>query len=103
MRCLKELRWLPAMMHRSRWRRRSPARKQQFVEMMNKRAAARAEKHPFRQLQRPARADHYSSAHDIAIMSRELLKHNEITKYTGVYQDYLRKIEREAVLARQYE
>ncbi|WP_139489248.1 D-alanyl-D-alanine carboxypeptidase family protein [Brevibacillus dissolubilis] len=35
--------------------------------------------------------DHYSSAMDIAIMSRELLKHEHITKYTGSYQDYLRK------------
>jgi D-alanyl-D-alanine carboxypeptidase (penicillin-binding protein 5/6) len=35
--------------------------------------------------------NHYSSAHDIALMSRELLKHEEITKYTGMYQDYLRK------------
>lgn len=36
-------------------------------------------------------AGHLSSAHDIALMSRELLKHEEITKYTGLYQDYLRK------------
>jgi len=35
--------------------------------------------------------NHYSSAMDIAIMSRELLKHDLITKYTGIYQDYLRK------------
>jgi len=35
--------------------------------------------------------NHYSSANDIAIMSRELLKHEIITKYTGVYQDYLRQ------------
>ncbi len=35
--------------------------------------------------------DHYSSALDIALMSRELLKHELITKYTGIYQDYLRK------------
>ncbi|UFJ42854.1 D-alanyl-D-alanine carboxypeptidase [Brevibacillus humidisoli] len=35
--------------------------------------------------------DHYSTAHDIAIMSRELLKYELITKYTGIYQDYLRK------------
>lgn len=35
--------------------------------------------------------EHYSSAMDIAIMSRELLKHELITKYTGTYQDYLRK------------
>jgi serine-type D-Ala-D-Ala carboxypeptidase (penicillin-binding protein 5/6) len=36
-------------------------------------------------------ADHYTSAHDIAVMSRELLKYDFITKYTGAYQDYLRK------------
>jgi D-alanyl-D-alanine carboxypeptidase (penicillin-binding protein 5/6) len=35
--------------------------------------------------------DHYSSAHDIALMSRELIKYPQITKYTGAYQDYLRK------------
>ncbi|MEC0372047.1 D-alanyl-D-alanine carboxypeptidase family protein [Paenibacillus chibensis] len=35
--------------------------------------------------------NHYSSAHDIAVISRELLKHKDITKYTGSYQDYLRK------------
>lgn len=35
--------------------------------------------------------NHYSTAMDIAIMSRELLKHEQITKYTGTYQDYLRK------------
>lgn len=34
---------------------------------------------------------HVSSAHDIAVMSRELLKYEQITKYTGKYQDYLRK------------
>ncbi|MCF8563673.1 D-alanyl-D-alanine carboxypeptidase [Alicyclobacillus tolerans] len=35
--------------------------------------------------------NHYSSAHDIAIMSRELLNHEEVTKFTSVYSDYLRK------------
>ncbi|MGD8189127.1 D-alanyl-D-alanine carboxypeptidase family protein [Brevibacillus ginsengisoli] len=35
--------------------------------------------------------NHYSTAMDIAIMSRELLKHEHITKFTGTYQDYLRK------------
>nr|WP_243734967.1 D-alanyl-D-alanine carboxypeptidase family protein [Paenibacillus turpanensis] len=35
--------------------------------------------------------NHYSSAKDIALMSRELLKHPEITKFTGQYQDYLRQ------------
>jgi D-alanyl-D-alanine carboxypeptidase (penicillin-binding protein 5/6) len=36
-------------------------------------------------------SDHYSSAYDIAIMSKELLKHEEITQFTSQYQDYLRK------------
>lgn len=36
-------------------------------------------------------AQHHSSAHDIAIMSRALLEHQEITKWTSVYSDYLRK------------
>ena len=35
--------------------------------------------------------NHYSSAADIAIMSRELLKHPSVTKWTSVYSDYLRK------------
>ncbi|MDF2924320.1 MAG: DacF [Paenibacillaceae bacterium] len=35
--------------------------------------------------------NHYTTARDIAIMSRELLKHEEITQFTSVYQDYLRK------------
>jgi D-alanyl-D-alanine carboxypeptidase (penicillin-binding protein 5/6) len=35
--------------------------------------------------------NHYTTAYDIAMMSKELLKHEEITKFTGMYQDYLRK------------
>ncbi|WP_368780951.1 D-alanyl-D-alanine carboxypeptidase family protein [Alicyclobacillus fastidiosus] len=35
--------------------------------------------------------NHYSSAHDIATMSRALLQHPEITKFTSIYSDYLRK------------
>lgn len=35
--------------------------------------------------------NHYSSAHDIALMSRALLQHEDITKWTSVYSDYLRK------------
>lgn len=34
---------------------------------------------------------HYSSAHDMAIMARELLKYEDITKYTSKYEDYLRE------------
>ncbi|MFD2672833.1 D-alanyl-D-alanine carboxypeptidase family protein [Marinicrinis sediminis] len=35
--------------------------------------------------------EHYSSAHDIAVISRELLKYEHITTFTGKYQDYLRQ------------
>ena len=35
--------------------------------------------------------NHYSSAHDIAVFSRELLKHDGVTQFTGIYSDYLRK------------
>lgn len=34
---------------------------------------------------------HYSTAEDMALMARELLKHEEITEYTSKYDDYLRK------------
>ena len=35
--------------------------------------------------------DHYSSAYDMAIMAKELLKHKEILDYTKVYEEYLKK------------
>ncbi|MGN1400789.1 MAG: D-alanyl-D-alanine carboxypeptidase family protein [Bacillus sp. (in: firmicutes)] len=35
--------------------------------------------------------NHYSSAHDMAIMAKELLKFKEITKYTGTYESFLRE------------
>jgi serine-type D-Ala-D-Ala carboxypeptidase (penicillin-binding protein 5/6) len=34
---------------------------------------------------------HYSTAYDMALLAKELLKYEEITSYTGVYDDYLRK------------
>jgi len=33
---------------------------------------------------------HYTSAHDIAVMSRELLKHDEIREYTTIWMDTVR-------------
>jgi D-alanyl-D-alanine carboxypeptidase (penicillin-binding protein 5/6) len=65
---------------------------QGFVQMMNERAEqlGMMNTHFVNSNGLPAE-NHYSTAHDIAIMSRELLKHGDITKYTGVYQDYLRK------------
>ena len=63
-----------------------------FVQMMNERAKQLGMAHThFVNCNGLPAANHYSSAHDIAIMSRALLQHPEITQYTGVYQDYLRK------------
>lgn len=35
--------------------------------------------------------DHYSTAYDMAMIAKELLKYESITKYTSIYEDYLRK------------
>ncbi|MED1950796.1 D-alanyl-D-alanine carboxypeptidase family protein [Brevibacillus centrosporus] len=63
-----------------------------FVNRMNERAKQLGMKntHFVNSNGLPAE-NHYSSAQDIAIMSRELLKHEGITRFTGTYQDYLRK------------
>ena len=34
---------------------------------------------------------HYSSAYDMAVIARELLKHEEILRFSSVYEDYLRE------------
>lgn len=63
-----------------------------FVKMMNQRAAQLGLKDThFANCNGLPTENHYSSAHDIAMMSRELLKHEGVTKYTGAYQDYLRQ------------
>ncbi|WP_454191873.1 D-alanyl-D-alanine carboxypeptidase family protein [Paenibacillus sp. Marseille-Q7038] len=63
-----------------------------FVQMMNNRAKELGMKDTnFANCNGLPVDNHYSSAHDIAIMSRELLKHKDVTKYTGAYQDHLRK------------
>jgi D-alanyl-D-alanine carboxypeptidase (penicillin-binding protein 5/6) len=62
-----------------------------FVKKMNERARELGMKNTrFANSNGLPAPDHYTSAHDIAIMSRELLKHEDITKYTGKYQDWLR-------------
>lgn len=64
----------------------------QFVAMMNEKAAQLGMKNTkFENCNGLPAPGHVSSAHDIAIMSRELLKYEGITKYTGLYQDHLRK------------
>lgn len=63
-----------------------------FVQMMNEKAKGLGMKNTRFVNPNGLPADsHYSSARDIAVMSKELLKHEEITRFTSVYQDYLRK------------
>ncbi len=35
--------------------------------------------------------DHYSSAYDMSLIAKELSKHEEVFKYSSIYEDYLRK------------
>jgi serine-type D-Ala-D-Ala carboxypeptidase (penicillin-binding protein 5/6) len=35
--------------------------------------------------------NHYSTAYDMALMAKALLKYEDVTKYTSVYDDYLRE------------
>lgn len=36
-------------------------------------------------------ANHYSSAYDMAMMGRELVRHEKILEYSGIYETYLRQ------------
>lgn len=63
-----------------------------FVNMMNSKAKKLGLNDTF--FKNPTglpAAGHYTSAHDMAIMGKELLKHEEVTKFTGLYEDYLRE------------
>lgn len=66
-----------------------------FVEMMNKRAAElNLEDTHFVNCtgldDEPNAAEHLTSAHDIAVMSRQLLTHEAIRKYTTIWMDTVR-------------
>lgn len=65
---------------------------EEFVRMMNEKAKELGLKNTqFSNSNGLPVDNHYSSAYDLAIMSKELLKYEEITKYTGIYEDYLRE------------
>jgi serine-type D-Ala-D-Ala carboxypeptidase (penicillin-binding protein 5/6) len=65
---------------------------QGFVQMMNDKAKELGMNNTHFVNPNGLPADnHYTTARDIAIMSKELLKHDEITSFTSQYQDYLRK------------
>ena len=63
-----------------------------FVNKMNKKAQQLGLKDTnFKNAVGLDEANHYSSAYDMAIMAKNLVKHEEIFKYTTIYEDYLRQ------------
>ncbi|MFD3447890.1 D-alanyl-D-alanine carboxypeptidase family protein [Microbacteriaceae bacterium 4G12] len=63
-----------------------------FVNMMNKKAKDLGLKNT--NFQNPTglpAKDHYSTAYDMAVMAKELMKYASVRKYTGKYEDYLRQ------------
>lgn len=63
-----------------------------FVKMMNDKAVELGLKDTV--FKNPHGLDtdgHYSSAYDMAMMAKELLKHEKILEYTSIYEDYLKK------------
>jgi len=62
-----------------------------FVKMMNERAKELGLKNTeFKNATGLDIANHYSSAYDMSLIAKELVKHEEILKFTGTYEDYLR-------------
>ena len=63
-----------------------------FVERMNKRAGELGMNNThFMNTNGLDAENHYSSARDVAIMSRELIKHEKIFNYTSIWTDELRQ------------
>ena len=63
-----------------------------FVDMMNKKAKELGlEETYFKNPHGLSEANHYSSAHDMALIALELSKYTEVFNYTSVYEDYLRE------------
>lgn len=63
-----------------------------FVNMMNEKARNLGLKNT--NFVNPTGLDeegHYSSAYDMALIAKELIKHEDIFKYTSIYEDYLRR------------
>jgi D-alanyl-D-alanine carboxypeptidase (penicillin-binding protein 5/6) len=65
---------------------------EEFVNMMNNKVKELGLKNThFKNPTGLPEDGHYSSAHDMALMAKELLKYEGITKFTGKYEDYLRE------------
>ncbi|MCQ6277982.1 D-alanyl-D-alanine carboxypeptidase family protein [Bacillus sp. EB600] len=63
-----------------------------FVQKMNEKAKELGLKHThFENTTGLPVKGHYSTANDMALMAKELLKYEDITKFTGMYESYLRE------------
>ena len=63
-----------------------------FVSMMNNRAKELGLTNTnFKNPHGLDDANHYSSSRDMMLIARELVKHEEVLKYTKIYEDYLRE------------
>lgn len=66
--------------------------KEHFIEAMNKKAESLGLKNThFVNVHGLDEEGHYSSAYDMSVMARELLKHEKILDFTRVYEEYLNK------------
>ncbi len=63
-----------------------------FVNMMNEKAKTLGLKNTkFKNPHGLDTDEHFSSARDMSIIARELVKHKEVLKFTSIYEDYLRE------------
>ena len=63
-----------------------------FVELMNKKASELGLKNTnFKNCTGLDAENHYSSANDMAIIAKELVKHDKILEFSGTYEDYIRE------------
>ena len=63
-----------------------------FVELMNNKVKELGLKNTvFKNCTGLDEAGHYSTAYDLAIIAKELLKHEEILRFSSVYEDYIRE------------
>lgn len=63
-----------------------------FVAMMNERAKELGLNDTnFKNVHGLDDVNHYSSAYDMAMIAKELVKHPKILEFTSIYEDYLRK------------
>lgn len=63
-----------------------------FVKMMNDKVKElKLENTMFQNSSGLPAKDHYSTAYDMAVIAKELLKYENVLEYTSIYEDYLRK------------